>query len=424
MRTRWMLTITLLALLSSAALGQGRQGGLIPKLFKSGETTRTAFADTVAAAAKATVRVLCDGKPAALGTVVDADGFVLTKASELTGEKIECKLADGKTYVASVVGAHADTDLAMLKIDAKGLPAVSWGKGDAAVGQWLASAGTGKEPLAVGVVSVPKRAIPKQPGALGIRRDENDPTAKIAQVYPKSAAEGAGLKAGDIIIQLDGKKVETFEQLATTVRQHGPGDVLKLRVKRGEEEFDVSVELSPQSVLPMLGDNRGNIQNTMGGKLSTRRYGFASVIQHDTVLKPEDCGGPVVGLDGKVVGINIARGGRVESYALPVDVIQPLLANLKSGKLAPPKDLGKPQPVKAPEKPADKPAPAKPEAVKPEAVKPEPAKPEPAKPEPAKPEPAKPDGASKDPSPQAQPPSPSNEQERPRRRSSRRRPVV
>ena len=40
-------------------------------------------------------------------------------------------------------------------------------------------------------------------------------------------------------------------------------------------------------------------------------------------------------LDGKVVGINIARAGRVASYALPGEVVWPLLDELKSGKLAP-----------------------------------------------------------------------------------------
>ena len=32
---------------------------------------------------------------------------------------------------------------------------------------------------------------------------------------------------------------------------------------------------------------------------------------------PADCGGPLVNLDGKVVGMNIARAGRTESYAIP-----------------------------------------------------------------------------------------------------------
>ena len=62
--------------------------------------------------------------------------------------------------------------------------------------------------------------------------------------------------------------------------------------------------------------------DAMGGDLSLRRDDFAAAIQHDTVLMPHECGGPVVTLDGKIVGINIARAGRTESYYLPADVVR------------------------------------------------------------------------------------------------------
>jgi hypothetical protein len=39
-----------------------------------------------------------------------------------------------------------------------------------------------------------------------------------------------------------------------------------------------------------------------------------------------------VDLDGNVLGINIARAGRVETWALPGDVIKPLIKPLKDGK--------------------------------------------------------------------------------------------
>jgi serine protease Do len=56
-------------------------------------------------------------------------------------------------------------------------------------------------------------------------------------------------------------------------------------------------------------------------------------MQHDTVLQPNQCGGPLVNLDGKAVGINIARASRVASYALPASAIKPLLEELKSGQM-------------------------------------------------------------------------------------------
>jgi serine protease Do len=80
---------------------------------------------------------------------------------------------------------------------------------------------------------------------------------------------------------------------------------------------------------------RGNMQDSMGSILSNRRGGFPVILQHDTVLRHTDCGGPLVDLDGKVVGINISRTGRVESYAIPAEVVQKRLDDLMSGKLAP-----------------------------------------------------------------------------------------
>ena len=75
----------------------------------------------------------------------------------------------------------------------------------------------------------------------------------------------------------------------------------------------------------------------MGGPLSERADDFpGGVLQHDTVLQPTECGGPLVNLDGKVVGINIARAGRVESYCLPANELMPLMYDLMSGRLIPP----------------------------------------------------------------------------------------
>ena len=66
----------------------------------------------------------------------------------------------------------------------------------------------------------------------------------------------------------------------------------------------------------------------VNGRVSARSTGFSNVFSHDTVLEPQDCGGPLVNLDGKVVGINIARAGRVSSYALPSQTVKPIVDSL------------------------------------------------------------------------------------------------
>ena len=52
---------------------------------------KSAFREVVREVTNSTVRVLCDGRRAALGAIVEADGFILTKASELKGE-VTCQL--------------------------------------------------------------------------------------------------------------------------------------------------------------------------------------------------------------------------------------------------------------------------------------------------------------------------------------------
>src|SRR6516164_2703471 len=66
-----------------------------PNYGRNSPKVLAAFRTVVAAPGKFTVRVQCDGKDVALGTVVGPDGWVLTKASELSG-RIVCRLRDGR----------------------------------------------------------------------------------------------------------------------------------------------------------------------------------------------------------------------------------------------------------------------------------------------------------------------------------------
>src|SRR5690349_16751968 len=113
--------------------------------FKENPRMLSAFRDVVATPSKSVVRVKANGKDAILGTIVDAKGFILTKASELAEEAtFTVALKDGRTFPATIVGVETRLDLAMLKIDATDLPPVTWGENRTAmVGELLASPGTG-----------------------------------------------------------------------------------------------------------------------------------------------------------------------------------------------------------------------------------------------------------------------------------------
>jgi serine protease Do len=208
-------------------------------------------------------------------------------------------------------------------------------------GDWLATPGTGRDPIAIGVVSVPPRPIEKQPGFLGVGLDlqykpgEGAPAGvRIDTVTPDGAALEAGLQPGDLVVRVDGAPTPTPAELKTAIAARNPGDRVEVEALRGEAKVVVVATL--RGWAPNPAERRAHYQNRLGGELSERRFGFPAAMQHDTVLAPTECGGPLVDIDGRVVGLNISRAGRTESYALPAEVVAGRLLDLMSGRLAPP----------------------------------------------------------------------------------------
>lgn len=65
------------------------------------------------------------------GVIVSEDGFILTNHHVVeAADEIEVSLPDGKTLSAKVVGSDPDTDLAVLKVNRKSLPAITFAKSD------------------------------------------------------------------------------------------------------------------------------------------------------------------------------------------------------------------------------------------------------------------------------------------------------
>ncbi|MEZ4417080.1 MAG: trypsin-like peptidase domain-containing protein [Gemmatimonadota bacterium] len=77
------------------------------------------------------------------GFLVSADGYIVTN-NHVAGEaeEITVRLNDNRTFKATLVGADPTTDVAVIKIDAKGLPFLAWGDSEALrVGEWVMAIG-------------------------------------------------------------------------------------------------------------------------------------------------------------------------------------------------------------------------------------------------------------------------------------------
>lgn len=292
-----------------------------------------AFREVTAKPSQWTVRVTSQGRAVAYGLVVGPDGWILTKASQLRSEVV-CRLHDGRELTAEVVGIHPDYDLAMLRVPAEDLPSVEWGDVDALrLGQWIVAPSMEERPLAVGIVSVLPRRIPKRSGVLGVVLENGERGAVITRVVPDSPAAISGLQVNDEVTHCNDVRTTNTSELVQAVRRHSPGETVQLRVLRDAEPIEMKAVLARQ--LDGERPDRGQLQNQMGSRLSARRSGFPTVLQHDAVLRPRDCGGPLVDLEGRVVGLSIARAGRTETYAIPARALLNELYNLMSGRLAP-----------------------------------------------------------------------------------------
>lgn len=276
-----------------------------------------------------TVKVTNGKVQVALGTVVTNEGHVLTKLSELEGcDTLYCKASDGQRYPATLIGKNKANDLALLKIREGVLPPVIWANNTPDIGSFLITTGADASPLAIGIFSNPARSIIGENQAfLGVKPVDDSGGVRVIEVTAGSSAAEAGLLVGDMLTALNGRAMSDVQALVNEIRRNAPGDKLIVDLMRNGQPMQVIATLAGRNVGGPTAD-RFKQMETFGAIPSKRRDEFPMVFQHDTPLVPEQCGGPITNLDGEVVGINIARGGRVATYAIPADHVQQLLGDM------------------------------------------------------------------------------------------------
>ncbi|HEX3866094.1 MAG TPA: Do family serine endopeptidase [Gemmatimonadaceae bacterium] len=265
------------------------------------------------------------GMASGSGFIVSSDGYILTNNHVVDGaSEVRVRLLDRREFKAKVVGRDANTDVAVLKIDANNLTAAPLGNSDAArVGEWVLAVGNplGENltfTVTQGIVSAKGRALalPGQsqqtiqdfiqtdaainPGnsggplvntrgeVIGINAAIESPTGynagygfavpinlarsvmdeivksghvervalgiQVRDASPDDAAyvglpdargvlvedfgdaaspaQKAGVQAGDVIISVDGKRVDYVAQLQEAIAFRKPGDVVSVEVAR------------------------------------------------------------------------------------------------------------------------------------------------------------------------------------------------
>lgn len=98
------------------------------------------------------------------GVIISADGYIVTNNHVVDGaDELMVTLNDNKEYSARIIGADATTDLALIKIDAKSLPAIVIANSDdVKVGEWVLAVGNPlglNNTVTAGIVSAKARTM-------------------------------------------------------------------------------------------------------------------------------------------------------------------------------------------------------------------------------------------------------------------------
>lgn len=281
---------------------------------------------------------LAEGESEGSGIIYSDDGYIITnyhvieEAINSSSAAVKITLSNEEEYEAEIVGTDDVTDLALLKIDAKGLSAAKFGSSsELNVGEMAVAIGNplGKEfagSVTVGYISALHRsitsdgrtynvlqtdaainpgnsggalvnsksevigintakindtsveglgfAIPSDDalkiieelkvsgkiirpyiGIYGLDLDEN--TAKrnklvegiyVYQVYGGSPAAEAGIQKGDVIVEFDGKKVTSKQELNDIKNQKNVGDKIKIKIYRAGDNKDIEITLGSDEI--------------------------------------------------------------------------------------------------------------------------------------------------------------------------------
>ncbi len=196
---------------------------------------------------------------AGTGFIITSDGLIVTNKHVVAGENAEYTVVttEGKTYTATVKARDPFNDLAVLKIEATGLPVVELGDSDAVeVGQWVLAIGNAlgefKNSVSVGVVSAKDRKL------------DAEGSAELTGLIQTDAAINPG-NSGGPLVNLRGQVIGIDTAIASTTGS-SIGIGFAIPVNSIKKAID-SVRKTGTITRPMLGVSYINIDSVVQDQL-------------------------------------------------------------------------------------------------------------------------------------------------------------
>lgn len=276
------------------------------------------------------VRVFANGKQVGFGTVWQG-GRVLAKWSEVKKARTITGVdSDAREFPLEVLEIFAAHDLVVFRLpDGIQLRPIALLEAPVKAGTLIAAVRPDGVPEGIGVVSVAKRSLLESARGflgVGLSPDYNSGGTLVETVEPESAAAEAGILPNDVIVAVDGRQIDSIKELQTVLSRSGANQVVTLDVRRRTGPIAVKATLKPRQMAAGFTSRRERMMNTMDERgLSRIRDRFPSVLQTDMTIAPDETGLPVVDQNGRLLGVVLARAGRVITYLLPAETIAELL---------------------------------------------------------------------------------------------------
>jgi len=290
---------------------------------------------------KSTVTIGHPSKRLAFGITIKSphheNAVILTKWSEVANyrSRLFITTPSNQRLAAQISGVYPEHDLALLTINdtQSELQALSLNHDvELKLGDFITLARHDGTAEGFGVISVKSRNLKEgSKGYLGVQMNFQNDQGKgvtLDAILPNSAADLAGLRAGDELVSIDGTDLSGPIEMRNLLQRLSPGEKVKIRYKRLGESKSTTVIMGSRAddKRPQpISTQRMNHMEKMGTSPNYVRSNFPNVIQTDMPIEPYDVGSAAVNLDGEFVGLTIARASRIKTYIIPAIAIREML---------------------------------------------------------------------------------------------------